>query len=69
MKGQDKAPEKQLNEVGIGNFSEKEFRVMIVKMIQYLRKTVKIHASIVYQKPIRTKEQIKRNEQYTIRSQ
>ena len=37
MKGQDKAPEKQLNEVGIGNFSEKEFRVMIVKMIQYLR--------------------------------
>ena len=38
MKGQDKAPEKQLNEVGIGNFSEKEFRVMIVKMIQISKK-------------------------------
>ena len=38
MKGQDKIPEKQLNEVEIGNFLEKEFIVMIVKMIQDLRK-------------------------------
>ena len=29
MKGQDKFPEKQLNEVEIGNFPEKEFRLMI----------------------------------------
>ena len=36
-KGQDKIPEKQLNEVEIGNFPEKEFRIMIVKMIQNLR--------------------------------
>ena len=28
MKGQDKTPEKQLNEVEIGNFPEKEFRIM-----------------------------------------
>ena len=41
MKGQDKTPEKQLNEVEIGNLSEKEFRVMIVKMIQDLGKTMK----------------------------
>ena len=34
MKGQDKTPEKQLNEVKIGNSLEKEFRIMIVKMIQ-----------------------------------
>ena len=34
MKEQDKTPEKQLNEVEIGNFLEKEFRIMIVKMIQ-----------------------------------
>ena len=34
MKEQDKTPEKQLNEVEIGNLSEKEFRLMIVKMIQ-----------------------------------
>ena len=38
MKEQDKTPEKQLNEVEIGNRPEKEFRIMIVKMIQGLRK-------------------------------
>ena len=38
MKEQDKTPGKQLNEVEIGNFPEKEFRIMIVKMIQDLRK-------------------------------
>ena len=37
-KGQDKTPEKQLNEVEISNLPEKEFRVMIVNMIQDLRK-------------------------------
>ena len=37
MKGQDKTPEKQLNEVEIGNLPEKESRIMIVKMIQDLR--------------------------------
>ena len=36
MKKQDKIPEKQLNEVEIGNLPEKEFRIMIVKMIQDL---------------------------------
>ena len=40
MKGQDKTPEKQLNEVEIGNLAEKEFRNMIVKMIQDLRETM-----------------------------
>ena len=34
MKEQNKTPEKQLNEVEIGNLPEKEFRIMIVKMIQ-----------------------------------
>ena len=38
MERQDKIPEKQLNEVKIGNSLEKEFRIMIVKMIQDLRK-------------------------------
>ena len=38
MKGQDKTPEKQVNEVEIGNLTEKEFRIMILKMIQDLRK-------------------------------
>ena len=38
MKEQDKNPEKKLNEVEIGNLPEKEFRIMIAKMIQDLRK-------------------------------
>ena len=40
MKGQDKTQEKQLNEVEIGNLPEKQFRIMILKMIQDLRKTM-----------------------------
>ena len=38
MNEQDKTPEKQVNEVEIGNLPEKEFRIMIVKMIQDLGK-------------------------------
>ena len=38
MKEQDKTPEKQINEVEIGNLPEKEFRIMIVKVIQNLGK-------------------------------
>ena len=33
MKEEDKTPEKQQKEVEIGNLPEKEFRIMIVKMI------------------------------------
>ena len=44
MKEQDKTPEKELHEVEIGKHLEKEFRIMIVKMIQDLvkRKEAKI---------------------------
>ena len=38
MKGQDKIPEKQPNEVEISKLPENNFRIMIVKMIQDLRK-------------------------------
>ena len=38
MKGQDKTPEKQPNEVEIGKLSEKEFTIMIVERIHDLRK-------------------------------
>ena len=38
IKAQDTTPEKQLNEVEIGNLPEKEFRIMLVNMIQILRK-------------------------------
>ena len=40
--GQDKIPEKQINEVEKSNRPEKEFRIMIVKMIQYLRKRMEV---------------------------
>ena len=40
MKEQDKTPEKHLNEVEIGNLPEKEFRIMIVKIIQDLGKRI-----------------------------
>ena len=40
MEGQDKIPEKQLNEMEIDNLPEKEFRMMIVKMTQDLRKSM-----------------------------
>ena len=40
IKEQDKTPEKQLNVVEIGNLPEKELRIMIVKMIQDLGKTM-----------------------------
>ena len=38
LKEQGKTPEKQLKEVEIGNLPEKEFRILMVKMIQDLRK-------------------------------
>ena len=40
MKGQDKTPDKHLNEEKIDNLPEKEFRIMIVKMIQDLGKRI-----------------------------
>ena len=33
MKEQDKTPEEQLSEMEIGNLLEKEFRIMVVKVI------------------------------------
>ena len=42
MKRQDKTPEKQLNEVEISNFPGKEFRIMIVNMIQNLGKRMEV---------------------------
>ena len=38
MEGQDKTPEKQLNEMEIDHLPGKVFRIMIVKMIQDLGK-------------------------------
>ena len=57
MKGQDKTSEKHLNEVEIGNLPEKEFRRMILKMIQDLGKRMEAKIEKMQQRPRRTKEQ------------
>ena len=54
MKEQDTTPEKQLNEVEKGNLPEKEFRIMIVKMIQDLGK--RMEAKIEKMKEIFNKD-------------
>ena len=67
-KGQDKTPEKQPNEVEIGNLPEKELRIMIVKMIQDLRERMEAKIEnmqekfTIYQRPRITKEQANRDE-------
>ena len=64
MKGQDKTPEEQLNEGEIDNFPEKEFRIVIVKMIQDLRKIME-RMQEMFTKDL---EELKnRDEQYTRR--
>ena len=42
MNEKDKTPEKQLNEVEIGNLPEKEFRIIMVKMIRDLGKRMQV---------------------------
>ena len=54
MKGQDKIPGKQLNEMKISNLPEKEFKIMVVNMIQDLRK--RMEAKIEKMQEIRTKD-------------
>ena len=67
MKGQDKTPEKELNEMEIGNLPEKEFRKMSVKMIQDLRK--RMEAKVEKMQKMFTKhqknERTSRNEKQT----
>ena len=47
MKEQGEKPADQTNEEEIGNLPEKEFRVMIVKMIQKLRNRMEKHLTRV----------------------
>ena len=59
MKGQDKTPEKQLNEAEIGNLSEKEFRIMIVKLIQDLRKRMEAKIEVMQEMLTKDLEELK----------
>ena len=60
MKGQGKTPEKQMNEVVMGNLPEKEFRIMIVEMIQDLGK--RMEAKIEKMQEMFTKDLEKTNQ-------
>ena len=66
MKGQDKIPEKQLNEMEIGNLPEKEFRIMIVKMIQDLRKRMEARIKKMKEMFNRDLEELKNKQRWTI---
>ena len=59
MKGKDKTPEKQLNEVEIGNLPVKEFRIMIVKMIQKLGKRMEAKIGKVQEMFTKNLEELK----------
>ena len=65
MKGQGKTSEKQLNEAERGNLPEKEFRTMIVKMIQDLGKTME-KMQEMFTKDL---EKLKNKQRYTRRNQ
>ena len=59
MKELDKTPEKQLGEVEIGNLPEKEFSIMIVKMIQYLGKRIEAKIKKMQEKFNKDLEELK----------
>ena len=73
MKEQDKTPEKQLNEVERGNLPEKEFRIMILKMIQDLGKRMEAKINKMQELFNKELEELKnkqdRDEQYTNRNE
>ena len=67
MKEQGKTPEEQPSEVEIGNLPEKEFRVMIVKMIQELGKRMDAQSEKLqedFNRVRKYKEQPNRAEEY-----
>ena len=56
IKEQTRNTEVQINEVEIGKLPEKEFRIMIVKMIKNLENRMEKNASINLKRPRRIKE-------------
>ena len=57
--GQGKTQEKQLNELEIGGLPEKEFKIMIVKMIQGLRKRMEAKIEMMQEMFIKDLEELK----------
>ena len=69
MKKQGKIPEKQLNEVEIGNLPETEFRIMIMKIIQDLWKRMEAKIEKMQEMFTKDLELKKRDDEYTRRNQ
>ena len=72
MKGQDKIPENQLNNVETGDLPEREFRIMIVKMIQDLGKRMEAKIEKMQEMLTKDLEELKnkqKNRWYTRRYQ
>ena len=68
MKEQGKNLQHQINEEKIGNLPEKEFRVMIVKIIQNLGNRMEARIKKIqelFYKSRRTKQQTNRDEQHS----
>ena len=59
MKEQDKTPEEQISEMEIGNLPEKQFRVMMVKIIQDLRKRMETQTKKLQEKINKELEDLK----------
>ena len=62
MKEQDKTPKKQLNEVERGNFPKKEFKVMILKMLQDLGKRMDARIEKMQEMSNKDQEELKNKE-------
>ena len=60
MKEQDRSPEKQLNEMEIGNLpGKKKIRIMIVKIIQDLRKRMEAKIEVMQEMLTKDLEELK----------
>ena len=65
MKEQDKEPEVQLSDLAIGSLPEKEFRRMIVKMIQDPRKRMEAQTEKIQETFLKDLKYLKnRDERY-----
>ena len=75
MKEQGKNPQEQLNEEEIGNLPEKEFRVIMVRMIQNLGKRMEAQTEKIQEifnkdiEDLKDEQHNNWNEKYTSRNQ
>ena len=47
MKDQDKAPERELNETETGNLSDKELKILVIRMLNDLRRIDELSENLI----------------------